>query len=229
MISRAAVALPLLLVLAGCGFGAHGAATVWVTRDRGARVLLVRKVPAGLTAMQALERVADVSTKYAGRYVEAIDGVRGSLTTQRDWFYFINGYESDRSAAEYRLHAGDVEWWDYRAWRNAVHVPIVVGAFPEPFAHGWNGHARPTYVLADEAELPLARTVARAVHGHATLADAALPSGVNMIVLRRGRRLVRITEHGDAPGNPVTLVLQTNAGDPLAVLNAARFHFTVGG
>ena len=49
------LALLLVLALAGCG-GDSGSATLWVTRDRGEHVLLVARVPAGLTAMQALER-----------------------------------------------------------------------------------------------------------------------------------------------------------------------------
>src|SRR3989442_1778376 len=132
-LERAAVKrLALVLaagVLAGCGGGEHGKATLWVTRDRGAQVILDRHVPAGLTAMQALDRVADIKTRYGGRYVQAIDGIEGSLSGRRDWFYFINGYEADRSAAEYRLHAGDVEWWDYRSWRGEMRRPVVVGAF----------------------------------------------------------------------------------------------------
>ena len=132
--------------LAGCGGGEHGRATVWVTRDRGAHVILDRTVPAGLTAMQALDRVADIHTRYSGRYVQEINGVQGSLSTRHDWFYFINGYEADRGAAEYRLHEGDVEWWDFRSWRNLMRAPIVVGAFPEPFLHGFDGKTLPARV-----------------------------------------------------------------------------------
>jgi hypothetical protein len=229
-VRRAAALLAVAALVAGCG-GAkpNGTATVWITRDRGAQVLKVTHVPAGLTAMQALERVADVSTRYSGRYVEAIDGVRGSLAAQHDWFYFVNGYEADRSAAEYRLHAGDIEWWDFRAWQNAIHVPVVVGAFPEPFLHGWNGHRRATYVLADESQLRAARDIARAVHGRATLATATLPANVNVILYRRGPTKVRIAERGDGPGKPVTLLLETNAADPLAVLRNARFRYEVTG
>jgi uncharacterized protein DUF4430 len=124
--------------LAGCGGATteQGDATLWVTRDRGANVLLVRKVPAGLTAMQALDRVADVDTTFGGRYVQSINGVDGSLSSRHDWFYFVNGIEADRSAAEYRLHDGDIEWWDYRSWAGQMRQPVVVGAFPEPFRHG---------------------------------------------------------------------------------------------
>ena len=131
--------------LAGCGGESGGKSTLWITRDAGAHVLLVLEVPAGLTAMQALDRAADVKTRYAGRFVQAINGIEGSLNEQRDWFYFINGIQADRSAAEYRLHRGDIEWWDYRSWAKQMQQPVVVGAFPEPFRHGTtvvNGSAR---------------------------------------------------------------------------------------
>lgn len=142
------LALALLAVLAaGCGGGGgRGEAEIWVTRNRGAEVILVRRVPAGITAMQALQRVADVETRYGGRFVQAIEGIEGSVTERRDWFYFVNGIEADRGAAEYRLHPGDVEWWDYRSWRDRMRQPVVVGAFPEPFLHGYGGRVRPAAV-----------------------------------------------------------------------------------
>jgi hypothetical protein len=119
---------------AGCGAGGGGGtAQVWITRDRGQQVVGVHTVPAGLTAMQALDRVADVKTRYGGRFVQAIGGLQGSLSARRDWFYFVNGVEADRSAAELRLRPGDVEWWDLRTWANGqMSVPVVVGAWPKP-------------------------------------------------------------------------------------------------
>jgi hypothetical protein len=152
---RAAVVL-LALALAGCGGGGreHGTATLWVTRDRGAHVVYAGTVPAGLTAMQALERRLHVDTRYGGRFVQSIAGVHGSLTKERDWFWFVNGIEGDRSAAEYRLHPGDVEWWDYRSWSGgSMSVPVVVGAFPEPFLHGYGGKRPPVTVVADDVGL----------------------------------------------------------------------------
>jgi hypothetical protein len=133
--------LALALVLAGCGGEERGSgtATLWVTRDRGAHVLYDGEVPAGLTAMQALDRKLDVETRYGGRFVQAIDGLERDAAKQRDWFWYVNGIEGDRSAAEYRLRDGDVEWWDYRSWRGQMRVPVVVGAFPEPFLHGYAG------------------------------------------------------------------------------------------
>ncbi len=111
------LALLAVLLCTACGAEQHGSATLKVTRDRGQHVLLVARVPAGLTAMQALERKAKVETAYGGRFVVSINGVASA--PHRDWFYWINGRLGDRSAAEVRLRDGDVESWDYRAWTSA--------------------------------------------------------------------------------------------------------------
>ena len=147
--------LALVVLVSGCGStSTSGRVTVWITRDRGAHVLHVARVPAGLTAMQALERARKVTTRYGGRFVQSIDGIDGSATKQRDWFYFVDGIEGDRSAAEVTLQPGDVEWWDYRNWTgSSMSVPVVVGAYPKPFV------GRTTTVVP----LGVARTVAAAI------------------------------------------------------------------
>ena len=58
---RLLLALLAALLLAGCGEErgqGEGTASLWITRDRGEEVVLTADVPAGLTAMQALERKA---------------------------------------------------------------------------------------------------------------------------------------------------------------------------
>ena len=171
---RPALVLVLAFAVTACGGEReHGTATLWVTRDRGAQVLYTGTVPAGLTAMQALERVRKVSTRYGGRFVQSIDGVDGSATKQRDWFYFVDGIEGDRSAAEVTLHPGDVEWWDYRSWTgSSMSVPVVVGAYPKPFARHDDerrrGRCRPDRRGGDRAAGPR--------HGRADEADTAAPS-----------------------------------------------------
>ena len=160
---RAALVLALALALAGCGGGgrAHGTATLWVTQDRGGQVLFAGPVPAGLDGIQAVERKLKVTTRYGGRYLQSIAGVSGSLTNQRDWFFFVNGIEGDRSATDVTLHPGDVLWWDYRRWSgSAMSVPVVLGAYPEPFLHGFPG--KTSVVGADRA---LAARIAAQVHG----------------------------------------------------------------
>jgi uncharacterized protein DUF4430 len=158
---RRTFVLVIALVATGCGGEReHGTATLWVTRDRGAQVLFVSNVPAGLTAMQALSRVRTVHTRYGGRFVQSINGLGGSLAKQNDWFYFVNGVEGDRSAAEVKLHQGDVEWWDYRHWTGAtMSVPVVVGAYPQPFLGG------KTSVVPVGVRRSIAASIANEVHG----------------------------------------------------------------
>jgi len=118
---RTAAVLLLALVLAGCGSGGrgHGTATLWVTRDRGTHVVYAGAVPAGLNGIQTVERKLKVTTRYGGRFVQSIAGVSGSLSDQRDWFFYVNGIEGGRSAAEVHVHPGDVLWWDYRHWNGS--------------------------------------------------------------------------------------------------------------
>lgn len=148
MLRRLVALLLVLGVVAGCGEerAGDGHATLWVTRDRGTHVLVNAEVPAGISAMDALRRKADVDTRYGGRYVQAVNGVEGSLAARHDWFYYVNGYEADIGAADYTVHDGDVIWFDYRDWAGQMRVPVVVGAFPEPFVHGWRGERRPTLI-----------------------------------------------------------------------------------
>jgi hypothetical protein len=201
--------LPVLLaaLAAGCGSaaGAGGQATLWVTRDRGVVVVHAVQVPAGESAAQALERVAKVQTRYGGRYVHAVDGV--AEHGRSSWFYYVNGYLADRSAADYRLRPGDVEWWDYRSWRNPAQDPVVVGAFPEPFLHGYDGKRRPAVVVS--ADPVAGRRLARLLHGRRVSPSATLPANANVLVLRSGPtrfsarlagRSVRMTFGGDWHG-----------------------------
>jgi hypothetical protein len=152
---RLLVLLAFAAALAGCGGSSdRGEATLWVTRDRGADVIVTASVPAGLTAMQALRREADVDTSYGGRFVRSIEGIVGDADARHDWFYFVNGVEADRGAAEYRLRDADVLWWDYRSWASdAMRQPVVVGAFPEPFLHGYDGHVRPAAVRFETKDM----------------------------------------------------------------------------
>ena len=139
------------LVLAGCGgegtSAGDGTARLWVTRDRGAVVLVDVKVPAGQSFLRALRSKAEVDTRYGGGFVQSIDGIEGSARRHEDWFWFVNGLAGDRSAASYRLRDGDVAWWDYRDWSSdADTLEVVAGAFPEPFLHGYAGKTRPAAV-----------------------------------------------------------------------------------
>ena len=196
----------LAFALSGCGGGGeHGSAVLWVTRDRGATVMYTGTVPAGLTAMQALDRVQKISTRYGGRYVQSIDGVSGSLTKQKDWFYFVNGVEEGVGATEVRLHAGDVEWWDYRSWSHGqMSVPVVVGAWPKPV----DGNVTVSGVQ------PAARELASAIH-----ADG----GPNRVIVTS----TPVVFHGASSAGHYTFWISARDAARLAKdPKLARFHYT---
>jgi hypothetical protein len=212
---RALAALAVLVLLAGCGrFGSggeEGTATLWVTRDRGATLLLETDVPAGQTLMRALDAEVDLETRYGGRYVQSIDGIEGSLDAQRDWFWFVNGYEGDRSAASYRLRDGDVAWLDYRGWEREGEARVVVGAFPEPFLHGYGGTTRPA-VVRFEGSRARATRLARTIGADSVEPlGAPVPTGANVLELRDGAPAATAELLGESAGAPVRFVL---TGDP---------------
>jgi hypothetical protein len=220
MTRRVAALLLAALALAGCGgeAGDPGEATLWVTRDRGAEILVDARVDAGQTLIRALRGEAEVETRFGGRFVQSIDGLEGSLGSQRDWFWWVNGLEGDRSVAEYRLREGDVAWLDYRSWAEEERVPVVVGAFPEPFVHGWNGQVRPVVVryeagLAEDARRVAERLAADSVEPVGT----AVPDDANLFVLAAGRS--RFVAAQRSPGSgPDGAVVFTFAGDVDALL-----------
>lgn len=155
-----AVAIALLaasLAAAGCGLGPGkqlGGAELTVTRDYGSVPMLRRAVgdlTESDTVMRVLEREAKISTRYGGRFVQSIEGVEAEEGFSRslDWFYYVNGVEAGVGAADYRLRGGNSIWWDYRDWGAAVGVPAVVGSWPEPFLHGYDGHRHPVVVECD--------------------------------------------------------------------------------
>jgi hypothetical protein len=213
-VTRLALAVVAVALLAGCGgAGAgSGSATLWVTRDEGKTVLVDKTVPAGETALQALDREADVSTRYGGRFVQAVNGVAGSIAKRHDWFYFVNGIEAPRGAQEYRLHAGDVLWWDYRDWgRYGQSVSAVVGAFPEPFLHGFAGKVPPAVVVGPRT--PALAKIARLLH-----ASRTPHAGANVLTVMRGAP-TRFTAR--ASGSTVRF---TFVGDPAALLRPSLYR-----
>lgn len=139
-----AVAIALLcaaFATAGCGLGPGadvGDVGLTVTREYGAVPVLESSLAAkeSDTVMRLLEGEADVSTRYGGGYVHSIDGIaeeqRGG--DPYDWFFYVDGVESQIGAAEYGVQGGERIWWDYRDWAATNHVPAVVGSWPAPFA-----------------------------------------------------------------------------------------------
>jgi len=155
--ARWAAAIALLLgvvAAAGCGLGPGknlGSVHLTVTRDYGSKTILDRQV-GGVTeadtAMRVLERNVRLATSYGGDFVDAIDGLESSSSAGHyfDWLFYVNGVEATVGAAAYDLHGGEAIWWDYRDWSAALHVPAVVGSWPQPFLGGYAGKRHPVAV-----------------------------------------------------------------------------------
>lgn len=133
-------------VAAGCGIGPGddaGEVELTVTRDYGSEVLVDEQdsISESDSVLRLLDRNAEVETRYGGGFVQSIDGLSGERVDGRtsDWFFYVDGIESPVGAAEYQLGDGERVWWDYHDWSSAMRVPAVVGSWPEPFLHGFEG------------------------------------------------------------------------------------------
>jgi hypothetical protein len=139
---------------------------VVVTRDFGKEMLLEQKVEVepDTTAMDALQMVARVETKYGGGFVRAINGIsseyEGASKIKRDWFFYINGIQSNTGALDYKLHDGDMQHWDFHDWSFHQLIPAIVGDFPEPFRYGYRGIIYPTIIVYQDGWKGDARRVA---------------------------------------------------------------------
>lgn len=163
--ARKVAAAALIFAAAGCGFGSgpsEGTADLTVTRDYGAERILQtgEEVPSSETVMRLLDRSADIETRYGGKFVQSIDGISGGERDGRrvDWFFYVNGVESPVGAAEYDVEDGDRIWWDHRDWSSAMRVPGVVGSWPEPFSHGFEGDTYGTRIDCLAATQPCEAT-----------------------------------------------------------------------
>ena len=99
------------------------------------------KIVGADTVMRMLQRNATVATRYGGGFVEGINGLSGGGSS--DWFYYVNGVQAPKGAADTKLHNGDHVWWDRHQWSAAESIPAVVGSFPEPFVDGYGGRRYP--------------------------------------------------------------------------------------
>jgi hypothetical protein len=141
-------------LIAGCGLGAGptpGAVTLTVTREFGARPLRsppALRVRGQETVMSLLTRNYAVTTRYGGGFVHSINGHSGGHVNGDpvDWFYYVNGIEAPKGAAETNVHRGDTIWWDLHDWSQSFYTPAVVGSFPEPFVHGVEGRRLPVRI-----------------------------------------------------------------------------------
>lgn len=165
--SRPLVLIILLLLsavvaLSACSPGGTGTditVRVVVTQNFGRDLMLEEtiRIPSGTSALEALQQVADVETAYGGGFVNAINEVRSQYPAQEDWFFYVNGISTNKGAADYILEDGDIQHWDFHDWSFRIFIPAMIGDFPQPFLHGYEGQVHPTVIvyadgLREEAE-----------------------------------------------------------------------------
>jgi hypothetical protein len=182
-----------VLMLASCGLGpGHppSAIHLTVTQGFGARAVGAQRAPhvrGQETVMSLLVRNHKVKTRYGGGFVQSIDGHSGGTLGGEpvDWFYYVNGVEAPRGAADTNVHAGDRIWWDLHDWSQTEDVPVVVGSFPEPFLHGLDGKRLPVRVECVELTgEPCETVVARLRAAGVPAAIAAIGPGNEPSTLR---------------------------------------------
>jgi hypothetical protein len=148
------------------------AAVVTVTEGFGGRVLTRARAAPGQSAMMALRRIANVQTRYGGRFVQSIDGLAGDQSRGMAWLYFVNGIQANAGATDVTLHPGDREWWDYRYWNDLIQVPVAIGAWPDPFVHGYGG-SRPAVSVSGPACAGRLTTALRRAGAHVVRSASA--------------------------------------------------------
>lgn len=157
IIAMLAIVFLLVIVLYGCQPQVSGdiEVKVVVTQDFGAGLMLDESVAVhdGANALDALQKVATVETKYGGGFIEAINGVRSRYSqnkVKKDWFFYINGMSTNVGGLDYKLCDGDVEHWDFHDWGFRSFIPAIIGDFPQPFLGGYRGKTSPTIIVYDE-------------------------------------------------------------------------------
>jgi Domain of unknown function (DUF4430) len=192
----AATVVLLAVALAGCGLGPGkklpGGARLEVTRDFGQSQLYsttVSTIRKDETVMRFLESKRRVKTSYGGKFVDSIDGLSTSGPGGRsDWFYFVNGIEASVGAADKTLSPGDVVQWDFRRWDATMHIPAIVGAYPEPFVRGSGGKRFPVRIECSSSSSAACKTVQQrlsargAVTSSGVIAGSAGPKTLRVVV-----------------------------------------------
>jgi hypothetical protein len=141
-------------------------ARVIVTRSFSKPAILAETVAIGedTTALDALQVVARVETKYGGGFVSSIEGIstkyEGTAKEREDWLFYINGISLSTGAGGYVLKDGDSQHWDYHDWSFRQFIPAIIGDFPEPFLHGIRGVVYPTLVAYQSGFEEEARQIA---------------------------------------------------------------------
>jgi hypothetical protein len=141
------------------------------------------------TVMRLLESNAEISTRYGGGFVEAIDGVEEEERQGHpyDWFFYLDGVESPIGAADASVRGGARIWWDFRDWLATAHVPAVVGSWPAPFTTGYEGDSHPVVLECEGGGAACERVRAALRRAGAELETGSPAGAIRVLVGPWGR------------------------------------------
>jgi hypothetical protein len=112
-----------------------------------------------------------------------------------------------------------------RSWNGELREPVVVGAFPEPFLHGWDGKVRAVAVRYAPGRRAGARAIGRLLHASSVQPlTTPPPEGANVFSLVNGplRFTASLRDSGSGAGSAVRFVF---AGDAAGLArDPARFR-----
>ncbi len=229
------VAALVALALSGCSLGTAAPETstrLLVTQEFGARPGVQIDTPkgrSGETALRLLEQNAEVRRDSRGGDVRSIDGQAVGRRPGRPdrWALYVNGVAPEQGAGATEVRAGDRLWWD-RHETSAGRAAAVVGSFPEPFLHGYDGDRLPTRLECTEPRTPACTRVgtrlaeAGVVVGKGGL-QTSLSRQTNRVIVGlwpavRNDETVRSLE--DGPGVSGVFAKPARDGRALAILDA---------
>ncbi|MET0559069.1 MAG: DUF4430 domain-containing protein [Solirubrobacterales bacterium] len=161
--------------------------TLTVTHDYGRTHVLeseIGDVNESDSVMRVLEGAAEIGTKEGGRFVKSIDGVESVERDGRylDWLFYVNGVESNVGAAAFALRGGESIWWDYRDWTSALHVPAVVGSWPQPFTSGYEGSRHPVAIVCLDGGAACGEVRERLAEAGVEVAAGSPPGAIRVLV-----------------------------------------------
>ncbi len=99
--------------------------------------------------IQILKSHAEVKAEFGGSYVTSISNSKNREWKEEGnvhWFYYVNGVLAHVGASLYHPGSDDNIWWDLHPWDGKRYIGAVIGAWPEPFLHGYNGKVLPTRI-----------------------------------------------------------------------------------
>jgi len=172
---------------------------LWVTQDFGRSSMYAETVGfrPGDAALDILNNNLNIETAHGGTFVNSINGVASGYTgksggerRKKDWFYWVNGVMASVGADQFVPGTGDVIWWDYHDWSTTMFVPAVIGAYPEPFLHGYNRQNRGAVILYADGYEQQAQKIKRGLEKLHVEPVSAAPFSEEGITKRTGPAIV---------------------------------------